>query len=152
LSAASRSRLSNGKEVLPDIDGRSAMARRYRDIANQIVSDQGGIDACSESRQQLIRRFSAACVLAEQMEARLVEGDDIDISDHSLLCSTLVRISARIGINRRLRNVTPHLADYLEDRATSQSGQNGPFGSAPSSGQDGHLKSRKDRDELESAS
>jgi hypothetical protein len=121
LSAASRSRLSNGKEVLPDIDGRSAMARRYRDIAAQIVTDQGGIDQCSESRQQLIRRFSAACVLAEQMEAKLVEGHEVSITDHAQLCSTLVRISARIGINRRLRNVTPALADYLDDHAANRS-------------------------------
>jgi hypothetical protein len=117
LSAAQKSRLSNGKEVLPDIDGRSAMARRYRDIAAQIVTDQGGFDQCSESRQQLIRRFSAACVLAEQMEAKLVEGHEVSITDHAQLCSTLVRISARIGINRRLRNVTPHLADYLDDHS-----------------------------------
>ena len=64
-----RSRVSNGKDLLPDIDGRSMVARRYRDIASAIVSDQGGFDHCSESRKQLIRRFAAASVLAEQMEA-----------------------------------------------------------------------------------
>ena len=111
------SRLSNGSKLLPDLDGRSAMARRFKDITSAVVTDQGGVDQCSESRLQLIRRFSAAAVLAEQMEARLANGEEINIAEHSLLCSTLVRIAQRIGINRRLKNVTPHLHDYLEAHA-----------------------------------
>ena len=53
------------------MDGRSAVARRYRDIAAQIIADMGGASQCAEARLQLIRRFAAAAVLAEQMEARL---------------------------------------------------------------------------------
>jgi len=108
-----RSRLTNGKDLLPDIDGRSAAARRFKDIANQILVDQGGIDQCSESRLQLVRRFAAAAVLAEQMEAALVRGEQIDIAEHGLLCSTLVRIAQRIGINRVPRDVSPSLADLI---------------------------------------
>jgi hypothetical protein len=95
-----RSRISNGKDLLPDVDGRSTVARRYRDIASQIAIDQGGLEHCSESRLQLIRRFSACAVLAEQMEAALARGQEIDISEHALLCSTMTRIASRIGIDR----------------------------------------------------
>ena len=69
--ASARSRVSNGADILPDVDGRSAVARRYRDIAVQIIADMGGASQCAEARLQLIRRFAAAAVLAEQMEARL---------------------------------------------------------------------------------
>src|SRR5215831_4189540 len=69
--ASARSRVSNGVDILPDVDGRSAVARRYRDIAAQIIADMGGAAQCAEARIQLIRRFAAAAVLAEQMEARL---------------------------------------------------------------------------------
>jgi hypothetical protein len=31
-----------------------------------------------------------------------------------LLCSTLTRLAQRIGINRRLKNVTPDLHNYLD--------------------------------------
>ena len=68
--ASARSRVSNGGHILPDVDGRSAVARRYRDIAAQIIADMGGASQCAEARLQLIRRFAAAAVLAEQMEAR----------------------------------------------------------------------------------
>src|SRR6266550_1088460 len=69
--AQARSRVSNGRDVLPDVDGRSLVARRYRDIVSTVASDQGGAEQLSEARLQLIRRFSAAAVLAELMEARL---------------------------------------------------------------------------------
>jgi len=43
-----RSRITNASKTLPDVDGRSTIARRYRDLSGAIVSDQGGIDQCSE--------------------------------------------------------------------------------------------------------
>ncbi len=113
LKERQRSRITNGRELLPGIDGRSPTARRYKDIANAILVDQGGADVCSESRKQLVRRFAAAAVLAERLEARLANGEEIDIQQHALLCSTLVRVAQRIGINRIPRDVTPSLAEYL---------------------------------------
>jgi hypothetical protein len=112
-----RSRVSNGADVLPGVDGRSIVARRYRDIAAAIVQDMGGADRCSEARLQLIRRFAAAACIAEEMEAKLARGEAIDIHQHTYLCSTLTRIVQRIGINRRARTVVPDLRDYLEGRA-----------------------------------
>jgi len=116
-----RTRITNGRDILPNIDGRSLIARRYRDIVSAILIDQGGVDRCSESRKQLIRRFAAAAVLAEQMEARLASGEPIDprfIAEHATLSSTLVRLAAKVGINRVARDVTPSLSDLLrEDQA-----------------------------------
>jgi hypothetical protein len=66
----------------------------------------------------LIRRFAAAACLAEAMEVKIVEGQQINIAEHALLCSTLVRLGQRIGIDRRSRNVTPHLRDYLDAATT----------------------------------
>jgi hypothetical protein len=112
-----RSRVSNGRDILPNVDGRSLIARRYRDIANAVVVDQGGLDRCSESRLQLIRRFAAAACIAEQMEARLANGEEIDIAEHVVLSSTLVRLASRIGIDRVTRDVTPSLGDLLRETA-----------------------------------
>jgi len=110
-----RSRVSNGRKTLPEADGRLKIARRFRDIASAILSDQSpdGADQCSESRKQLIRRFAAAAVLAEQMESRLANGEQINVEQHALLCSTLARLASRIGIDRRARNITPTLTEYL---------------------------------------
>jgi hypothetical protein len=37
-----RSRITNGKQMLAGIDGRSAEARRYRDLAMSFADDLGG--------------------------------------------------------------------------------------------------------------
>lgn len=114
--AAARSRVTNGRELLPGIDGRSATARRYRDILAALATDQGGTDHLSEARAQLCRRFAAAAVLAEGMEARLAAGEIIDLAQHALLSSTLVRLAQRIGVDRRARDITPSLRDYLNKK------------------------------------
>src|SRR6476619_104375 len=110
-----RSRLTNKKDLLPGVDGRTVVYRRFRDIASQVALDQGGLDQLSEARLQLVRRFAAAAVLAEQLEAALANGQEINIAEHGLLCSTLVRIAQRIGINRVPRDVSPTLADILRE-------------------------------------
>jgi len=113
-----RSRLTNKKDLLPGVDGRTVIYRRFRDIASQVALDQGGLDQLSEARLQLVRRFAATAVLAEQLEAALANGQEINVERHALLCSTLTRLAHRIGIDRRAKNVTPALRDYLEERAT----------------------------------
>jgi hypothetical protein len=114
LKSYHKSRVSNGRDILPDVDGRSLIARRYRDIASAILIDQGGVEACSESRQQLVRRFAAAAVLAEMLEAQLARGEKVDISQHALLCSTLVRVARQIGVDRIAKNISPTLSDYFK--------------------------------------
>jgi hypothetical protein len=111
-----RSAVTNGRSVLPNVDGRTLVARRYHDICSAIVVDQGGADRLSEARLQLIRRFAACACLAEQMESRLVNGETVDISEHALLTSSLVRVAQRIGINR-VAKIVPALSDYLDAKA-----------------------------------
>ena len=115
-AAYARSRLTNGRDLLPDVDGRSLIARRYRDIAAAILVDQGGADRCSESRKQLIRRFAAVAVLAEGLKSKIAKGEPVDIAEHASLSSTAVRLATRIGLDRVARDTTS-LAQYLSSRA-----------------------------------
>jgi hypothetical protein len=64
----------------------------------------------------LIRRFAAAALLAEQLETRIANGEEIDVQMHSTLSSTLVRLSNKIGIKRIAKDITPKLADYLSNK------------------------------------
>ena len=111
-SATARSRVSNGSDLLPGIDGRSALARRYRDIAAAMVADAGGLDRLSEAKVQLIRRFAALAVQAEVREAQLANGADVDLGEQALISSTLVRLAQRIGVGRVAKEV-PSLEQYL---------------------------------------
>ncbi len=111
-----RSRITNGGAILPGIDGRSVVARRFRDIASQVAADLGGADRLSEVKLQLIRRFAGAAALAEQLEAKLANGLAVDVTEHAALTSSLVRISSRIGLTRAMKKV-PDLRDYIEGKA-----------------------------------
>ena len=111
------SRVSNGRVMLAGVDGRSMRARRYRDLCRAIFIDQGGEDRLSETRKQLIRRFASLGVQAEELEARLVRGETVDLGAQSVIASTMVRIASRIGINRMPKNITPGLRDYLDIKA-----------------------------------
>jgi hypothetical protein len=76
----------------------------------------GGLDHCSEIRLGLVRRLAATTVQAEILEARMVNGEAIDIATLCTLASTTVRLSQRLGLERRARNVTPSLGQYLAVR------------------------------------
>jgi hypothetical protein len=113
-----RSRVSNGKDWLANVDQRSSIARRYRDLMAEAIADSGGVDECSQARLQLIRRLAALSVQLEQLEAKLADGADIDIAEYTSLTSTLVRVVSRLGINRVPRDVTPpSVAEYLAHKA-----------------------------------
>ena len=76
----------------------------------------GGLDCCSEIRLGLLRRLASTTVQAEMLEARMVNGEAIDIATLCTLASTTVRLSQRLGLERRARNVTPSLGQYLAVR------------------------------------
>lgn len=114
-----RSRVGNGRDLLPNIDGRSAPARRAKEIQWSIFSDLGGAERLSETRVQLIRRFAITVVAAEAIEAQLLEGGSIDIEQHAKLASTLVKLSQRIGLGRHAKTV-PDLQDYLRSKQHQQ--------------------------------
>src|SRR5262249_56160555 len=62
-----RSRVTNGKSTFLDtVDGRSVLARRYRDILGQLVSDVGGDP--SEAQSILCRRGPAPAAWGHQAQ------------------------------------------------------------------------------------
>src|SRR5258707_15507634 len=113
---ALRARITNHRELLPGLDGRTSAARRFRDLVSSYIADQGGLDRCSEVKLGLMRRLAAIVVQAEQLEARMVNGEAIDIATLCTLASTTVRLSQRLGLERQARNVTPSLGQYLAGR------------------------------------
>ena len=122
LPSRTRSAVTNQKDLLPGLDGRSASARRFRDLVNAFVADMGGLDRCSEIKLGLVRRLAATTVQAEMLEARMVNGEAIDIATLCTLASTTVRLSQRLGLERRARNVTPSVGQYLAARTAPATG------------------------------
>ena len=66
----------------------------------------GGIECCSEIKVGLLRRLAAVTVQAEVLEARMVNGETVDVATLCTLASTTVRLSQRLGLERVARDVT----------------------------------------------
>lgn len=120
--APNRSRVTNGSEVLPGVDGRSAWVRRLRDLINLHVSDLGGDANVSEAERSLVRRAATLTVELERMEAGFATAGEARASDLDLYQRTagnLRRILESLGLERRQRDVTPSLSTYVASRAAA---------------------------------
>jgi hypothetical protein len=102
-----KSAVTNG-DLLPNIDGRLAIARRYKDLVASITADH------NTAKLQLIKRFAAASCLAELLEARLAAGEDINAQDIALLASTSIRLANKIGIDHVAKNTEPTFGDMMQ--------------------------------------
>lgn len=109
-----RSRVANGSELIAGADQRSATFRRYRDILAQLVADLGGDP--SEAQQQIARRAASLAVWCEERDADAVSGRAFDIAAYTTAANSLRRLLADLGLERRARNVTPTLREYVASR------------------------------------
>ncbi|MGC2398113.1 MAG: hypothetical protein WA579_19215 [Rhodomicrobium sp.] len=110
-----RSRISNHRDLLPNLMGTSSGARRFRDLVNSYIADMGGIDQVGAIKLDLIRRLAAIVVQCELLESAAMQGQKVDISVLCTLASTSVRISSRLGLERVAKDVTT-LEQYLAER------------------------------------
>lgn len=110
-----RSRIGNGKALLPDVDGRSAAMRRYKEILAQLTADMGGDP--SEAQTMIARRAATLAVWCESAEADMARGAAFDIASFTTAANSLRRLLADLGLERRPRDVTPTVRDFIEGRA-----------------------------------
>jgi hypothetical protein len=107
----------DGRRLLPGVDQRSPPYRRYKALVSALAVDQGGADMISATKAQLIKRFAAAGVLAEQYEIRLARGETLDANTLMVwasLAGVQVRVASRIGVERVPRDISgPTLGELL---------------------------------------
>lgn len=104
--------LTPGK--LPGVDGRSWAARRYRELVAQMSADLGGdLTAASTA---VICRAATLITWAEQAEAGFARTGKIDVQQYTTAINALRRLLADIGLDRKARDVTPDLNDWIAAR------------------------------------
>jgi hypothetical protein len=112
-SVQNRSAVTNRKRLFVEGDGRSPWARRWRDLVELHAGDLGGIDVLSEAQFSLIKRAATIEVELELSEGRMSMGQEVDLDVFTRSASHLRRILETLGIERRPRDVTPTLREYL---------------------------------------
>jgi hypothetical protein len=118
----SRSAVTNGSRLLPG-DGRSAGARRYRDLTNAFAAELGGMAALLETGQQLVRRLAQVSVELELLEATRAAGGAIDPVAFVTLVNSQRRLLRDLeALKREKAARTPRqsaLAQYLADKTAA---------------------------------
>src|SRR5262245_59180005 len=122
-SPCQRSRVTNGKTLFVEADNRGPWARRFRDVLTEIVSDLGGPDLLSEGQRQLARRIATISIACERMEGEAAAGEPINLELYGRLTDRLGRALQRLGLERRPRDVTPSLAEYLAQNYPPEAGE-----------------------------
>jgi hypothetical protein len=113
-----RSRVTNGSQLLPGVDGRSLWARRCRDLIENHIHDRGGPEALSEAERSIIRRASVLTVELEMLEQKFAtcgEATPAELDLYSRLSNTMRRLLESVGLQRRTRDISPpSLSRYLD--------------------------------------
>ena len=108
-------RKGTGAIVLAGVDGRSMMARRFREITTGIETDLGG--DLTEAQKHLVARAATLACWAEEREAELATGQDFDATQYATISNALRRLLSDLGLERRARDVTPDLHTYIKQKA-----------------------------------
>jgi hypothetical protein len=110
-----RSRITNGKELLANIDGRSTEARRYRDLCFSFGDDCGGAAALTEAQRALVRQAASLVVQSERLASAAIRGELVSDEQQTRVANALGRTLNRLGIKKRVgRKLT--VPEYLEAR------------------------------------
>ena len=114
-SARGRARLLNREQLKAriltraSIDGRTRARKQFDAIATGIAQDLGGETQLSTVQRHLVEAFAGVAIHVNDLNARLLLGEEVDIVDHSQAISTMVRVASRIGLGRIPLNVTDDL-------------------------------------------
>lgn len=111
VSLTNRSRLTNGTRLLEGIDGRSAPARRFRDLVRSYSRDLGGVEGLTPAELTLVRQAAALTMRAEELQGAIVRGETIDPDELIRIASASRRTFA--GIRKRapkMKTLSEHLA------------------------------------------
>ena len=98
------------------LDGRTAAAKYFDELTNAIENDLGGHDALSAIERTLVQGYVGTFVTLQHLNVLLARGQPVDLDQHAQCCSALVRIASRLGLQRRPKDATPTLEQYLAER------------------------------------
>ena len=104
--------------VRSELDGRTSAAKVFDALVDNIVeSDLGGRKAISNIEFGLVEGYVEGKILLGNLIARQGLGEKVNVSEYASIVSTMVRCASRLGLQRRQKDVTPSLSEYLETKA-----------------------------------
>jgi hypothetical protein len=91
--------------------------RRFRDVRAAHLMDLGGENCCSTAEQSIIRRAATLTTELERLElifAQAGEATPAQLELYQRTANTLRRLLEAVGMQRRAKDVTPSVEDYVK--------------------------------------
>jgi hypothetical protein len=102
------------------LDGRTRARKQFDAIAEGIAVDLGGSGQLSTVQRHLVEAFAGCAIVLQAINARILLGEPVDIADQASAASVLVRLATRIGLERKLPDVTPSLAQIQAEHEAGE--------------------------------
>jgi hypothetical protein len=118
----------NKRQIRPQLltrdqlDGRTNAAKTFDRIVSAIEADLGGADQLSTIERCHIEGFAGAYVCMLNLNTRLALGEDVDLSQHAVCLSEMVRATRVLGPSRRAKPIT----DFYKERLPQLAAQHEP--------------------------
>jgi hypothetical protein len=109
--------------TIRDLDGRSRAAMRTRELVSAFEADMGGADRLSTAQRQLVQRAAILAVQCEDFEVRYSIGQPIELDMYLAAINCQRRVLTELGLERRARDVTPSLQQYINGAGEGANGQ-----------------------------
>jgi hypothetical protein len=120
-----RSATTNDPLRLRGVDGRSTVARRYRDAAIALADDLGGQNRLSESAKLLVRLAASLTVQVEALQSRIVAGGEVDLEQAVRMNNALSRTLSALH-RRQTAAPRPDAGTSLQDYVASKAALEAP--------------------------
>src|SRR3974390_1417978 len=93
-------------------------ARFFDRMTREIETDLGGRRQLSRIEGELVRAFCGGATVLRYLNRQVALGEisEVNLSDFATVASTMLRIGSRLGLQRRLKDVTPTLRDLLREQ------------------------------------
>ncbi len=88
---------------------------RVRELVAAFEADLGGTDRLSTSQRQLVQRAAILAVQCEDFEVRYSIGQLIELDMYLAAINCQRRVLVELGLERRARDVTPSLQQYISE-------------------------------------
>jgi len=89
------------------LDKRTNAYKIFDRLVASIEQDLGGRDQLSNIKLSLIEAFAGAYIVVNNLNTRLLLGQQIDLGQHARAVSAMVRVASRLSIERVARDVSP---------------------------------------------
>lgn len=99
--------------TLADLDKRTRAHRDTAELRENIAADLGGWPNVSAMASEIITSASLLGAIIRDRAAAYLAGDAMDLGEFITLTNAQRRLLADLGLERRARDVTPDLHDYL---------------------------------------